>query len=108
MCIWWQTGRIRPKDGLLTIPFFLLSLAAGVTTVWFQWNRGIAGESIPIGDYFERFEAAGYALWFYVAKDLVPVHLSVIYPRWEDRKQCGTHLDDVGHRHANVVGHEHL
>ncbi|HEV3417980.1 MAG TPA: tetratricopeptide repeat protein, partial [Pirellulales bacterium] len=40
-------------------------------------------ESIPIGDYFERFEAAGYALWFYVAKDLVPVHLSVIYPRWD-------------------------
>jgi tetratricopeptide (TPR) repeat protein len=68
---------------LLAVPFVLLSLAAGLTTVWFQWNRGIAGASIPIGDYFERFEAAGYALWFYVAKDLVPIHLSMIYPNWD-------------------------
>jgi protein O-mannosyl-transferase len=83
LCVWWKTGRIRAKDCLLTVPFFLLSFAAGLTTIWFQFHRGIGTESIPIGDYFERFKAAGYALWFYVGKDLLPLHLSIIYPRWD-------------------------
>jgi tetratricopeptide (TPR) repeat protein len=85
LCTWWQTGRIRRKDWLLTAPFFLLSLALGSVTVLFQFQRGI-GDSvtpIPIGDYFERFKAAGFAIWFYLGKDLVPVHLSMVYPRWE-------------------------
>ena len=83
ICIWWQTGRIRLRDGLLMLPYFLLSVAAGLVTIWFQQNRGIAGGTIPIGDIFERFEAAGYAVWFYAAKALVPVHLSMIYPQWD-------------------------
>jgi tetratricopeptide (TPR) repeat protein len=83
LCTWWQTGRIRLRDWLLTAPFFLLSLAMALATVWFQFQRAIGDAAIPIGDYFERFRAAGYALWFYLGKDLVPVNLSMIYPRWD-------------------------
>jgi tetratricopeptide (TPR) repeat protein len=84
LCTWWQTGCIRLRDWLLMAPFFLLSLTMGLVTVWFQFHRGIGDAAIPIGDYFERIKAAGYAVWFYLGKDLVPVNLSMIYPRLDD------------------------
>ena len=83
ICIWWKTGQVRLRNWLLVAPFFLLSLALGLVTVWFQFQRGIGETAIPIGDYFERFKAAGHAIWFYLGKDLIPIHLSMIYPRWD-------------------------
>jgi protein O-mannosyl-transferase len=79
---WRKAGRLRAADFACTAPFFLASVALGLVTIWFQVQRGIAGDKVPIGDYLERLYAAGYVVWFYVGEALVPTHLSMIYPQW--------------------------
>jgi protein O-mannosyl-transferase len=78
---WRQAGTLRIKDAVRVAPFILASLILGLTTVWFQF-RGIADEKIPIGTLPERLAAAGYVVWFYLAKGLAPFPLSMIYPQW--------------------------
>jgi protein O-mannosyl-transferase len=80
---WRRAGKLRLADLAWTAPFFLASLVLGLVTIWFQVHRAIAGETVPIGNYLERVYAAGYIVWFYIGKDLVPTHLSMIYPQWD-------------------------
>jgi len=82
-CAWWRRGRIAMKDLLRSAPLFALSAAFGMVTIWFQHNKAI-GEPIdgPEG-IIERVALAGRAFWFYLSKALLPVNLSMIYPRWE-------------------------
>jgi tetratricopeptide (TPR) repeat protein len=80
---WRRAGTLRTAAVLRLAPFFAASLALGLVTVWFQVHRGMAGEPVPIGTYPERLAAAGCALWFYLAKAVAPVRLSMIYPRWD-------------------------
>ncbi len=85
---WWKDLRIDGKELVRLAPFFLLSLADGAVTIWFQVNRAITGAVIPIGGPFERLESAAVATSFYLSKALLPVHLAIIYaspsgiPRW--------------------------
>ncbi len=80
---WWQTGKIGRQTLLRTVPFFVLSLALGLVTVWFQMNRSIGDEVVQVESFAGRLAGAGWALWFYIYKALAPVHLSMIYPRWD-------------------------
>jgi tetratricopeptide (TPR) repeat protein len=63
------------------LPFFQVAVLLGVTTVWLE-NCAIGAEAIPIGAFPSRLANAGMAVWFYVFKVLWPLHLLVIYPRW--------------------------
>ena len=65
-----------------TVPFFVLSLAFGLLTIWFQYHRAIAGEQIHSSPPLERFLGASQAFWFYVLKALVPTQLSFVYRQW--------------------------
>jgi tetratricopeptide (TPR) repeat protein len=79
----WRAGRPRANNLLRIAPFFLASLVLGLVTVWFQFHRGMAGETVPIGNPLERLATAGHVVWFYLAKAVLPIHLSLIYPRWD-------------------------
>jgi tetratricopeptide (TPR) repeat protein len=76
----WQRGKIEKRDVLRTLPFFALSLALGLVTVWFQTHRAIGYKSDPA---LTRIAGGGWAIWFYLFKALVPLKLAMIYPRWE-------------------------
>jgi protein O-mannosyl-transferase len=81
---WWRRGRLSwRRDVLPLAPFFLLGVAAGLSTVWVE--RSLVGAEGAAFDFtpIERGLIAGRALWFYAGKLLWPVNLVFNYPRWE-------------------------
>jgi protein O-mannosyl-transferase len=83
-CVWWLHGTVRRKDFLRVGPFVVLSLVLGIVTIWFQHNRALVlGElSVPTGNVLSRVAVAGWALWFYFCKAILPWNLCAIYPKW--------------------------
>ncbi|TMH09046.1 MAG: tetratricopeptide repeat protein, partial [Betaproteobacteria bacterium] len=80
---WWQRGHVSwRRDALPLVPFFILGVTAGLSTVWVERSlvgaEGAAFDLTPI----ERGLIAGRALWFYAGKLVWPVNLVFIYPRW--------------------------
>jgi Flp pilus assembly protein TadD len=82
-CAWWQRGRAGRQDWLRTSPFVALALAFGLMSVWFQAHGAIAGVAVQSENLWGRLAGAGMALWFYLGKALLPLHLSMIYSRWK-------------------------
>lgn len=80
---WWRTGNQRLADlwrsFVKTAPFWIIALLLSAVTVWFQNDRAIGGEVIPIGDMNSRIAGAGVMVWWYLSKVLVPVNLNTIY-----------------------------
>jgi tetratricopeptide (TPR) repeat protein len=74
---WWRNGRVSRRDLARTAPFFVLAVALGLFGMTFQ-NK-FAAHYDPL---MERLLAGGWALWFYLWKIFWPVHLTIIYPRW--------------------------
>jgi tetratricopeptide (TPR) repeat protein len=82
LCCWWRRDRITRLDLLRTAPFFLLALAFGLVTVWFQSHRAMGGPEQHTDPLLVRILGGTWAVWFYLAKALAPVNLTLIYPRW--------------------------
>ena len=78
---WWRRGRITRRDLRASAPFFAISLALGVVTVWFQQHRAI-GLPAAAPTFLLRLAGAGRAIGFYLAKGAFPTGLIPIYPRW--------------------------
>ena len=81
-CTWWQRGRLTWRDLGRTGPYFAVALAFGVMSVWYQAHGAILGATVQTESIWGRLAGAGMGLWFYLGKALLPVHLSMIYPRW--------------------------
>jgi tetratricopeptide (TPR) repeat protein len=81
ICAWWQRRQIGVKDLLHTAPFFVLSLAFGLMSVWFQKHQALTSTHhiIQPASFWERLAASGHDVWFYLGKALVPANLSVVY-----------------------------
>ncbi len=79
---WYRRGRIAAADVRRAVPFFLLSFVLGVVTLYAQDNvigfANVRPEGLP-----SRLAATGWVVWFYLWKDLLPLDLSMIYPRWQ-------------------------
>ena len=81
-CVWWQRGRVRWKDFLRSVPFFAVSLVSGLVTIWFQHHRALEGLGVRTEGFPSRLATAGLVPWFYLCKALLPLNLTVIYPKW--------------------------
>ena len=82
-CVWWTRGKVRWKDFLRCGPFFGLSLVLGLVTIWFQYHQALGGYTIRAASFPSRLAAAGWVPWFYLYKALLPLNLTVIYPKWQ-------------------------
>lgn len=79
---WWRHGRLEWKAVLPVIPFFAVAGALGLVTVWFTRHHVIGTYVIRTDNFWSRLVIAGWAVWFYLYKALIPLHLMVVYPRW--------------------------
>ena len=81
---WWQRGRLALRDVWRTVPFFVLAAAAGSVSCWYQIHQAIGAEMLDVrsDSFWSRLAGAGWAIWFYLYKTLLPLHLSFVYPRW--------------------------
>jgi protein O-mannosyl-transferase len=92
---WWRRGRLGLREVARTIPFFGIAAAAGLVGLWFQYHRAIGASMLDVrsDSFWSRLAGAGWALWFYLYKALLPVHLSFVYPRWRiDATQVGSYV----------------
>ena len=81
--VWWQDGRINWRRFVSTVPFFVVSAVLGLVTVRFQYHQAIGDEVVRPEGLVSRLAAAGWAVWFYAYKALVPLRLRSVYPRWD-------------------------
>lgn len=80
---WWKRGRVTRRDLGQCVPFLVLSIVTGVTAIWFQSVRVLEGQPARTDVFLARLAGAGWAVWFYLFKAVVPADLSMLYPRWQ-------------------------
>lgn len=81
LCAWWKQRRVTGSDLLRLLPFVLLSGAAALVTIHFQARgvpAGVLSTPLPA-----RIARAGVAIWFYLGKDIWPLQLCAVYPKWK-------------------------
>ena len=83
LCAWWQRGRVSGKDLLRSVPFFILSAGMASVSIYCLKRYNLA-EVISLGPegFFARLAGSAWVVWFYLYKALLPVRLSMIYPKW--------------------------
>jgi protein O-mannosyl-transferase len=84
VCYGFRRGRGSPNYLGRLIPFFVLSLGAGVTTLWFEHHRVGAASHLAALNVWQRLETAGAAFWYYLGKAIMPIHLTPMYRGWVD------------------------
>ena len=79
----WRHGRLTWRDVRRSLPFFTASALLALVTIWFQQHRAIGSMVARDDSFLSRMATAGCAVWFYLYKAILPVNLSLIYPRWK-------------------------
>jgi tetratricopeptide (TPR) repeat protein len=95
-CAWWQRARVTRKDLLRALPFFALAGALAAVELWFHSHHVLARTAARPEGFFSRAAAAGWAVWFYLYKALLPWNLAMVYPRWSvDPRALAAWLPDL-------------
>jgi len=81
LCARWMQGRWVGSVLLRTAPIFVMSLLAGLVSLWTQSAHGFEGQP-ALQSWPQRLVIAGDAVWFYLGKLLWPHPLIMVYPRW--------------------------
>lgn len=83
LLVWWQQRRLVWRDITWVAPWFIVSLIFGLISLWFQEYKAIGEEVVRDDSIPARLAAAGWCIWFYLYKAVLPVRLSFVYPRWD-------------------------
>jgi hypothetical protein len=95
-CAWWQRGRVTRKDALRALPFFALAGALAAVELWFHSHHVLTHIAARPEGFFSRTAAAGWSVWFYLYKALLPWKLAMVYPRWNvDPRALAAWLPDL-------------
>ena len=83
LCAWWVQGRWDWRVLAKTAPIYLMSLVAGLLSIWTQQYQLVTFSDVPdTRNLGQRLATAGDAVWFYLGKLLWPQDLITVYPRW--------------------------
>jgi len=77
---WWRHGAISRPTLVRLAPFFLASLAFGLMTIWIHYVRNLAAGHTD--SLLVRLLGGSWSVWFYLGKALLPINLTMHYPRW--------------------------
>ncbi len=82
---WWRRGRVTWADMLRAAPLFVMAAVLGYVTVWHEsTSYFLTAEQDPRPEGpLSCLAASGWCLWFYLYKLVLPVRLSMLYPRWD-------------------------
>ncbi|MEI8043572.1 MAG: tetratricopeptide repeat protein, partial [Verrucomicrobiota bacterium] len=80
---WWRRGRVTAADLWRSAPFFGAAVVLGLLTVWFEHLKTHAPGVMRSESFWSQLASAGWAVWFYLYKAVLPIHLNFIYPRWQ-------------------------
>jgi protein O-mannosyl-transferase len=80
---WWRRGRLSwRRDVQPLLPWFALSLSAGLLTAWMEQKFiGAQGANFML-TLGQRCLLAPRVIWFYLGKLIWPVNLMFTYPHW--------------------------
>ncbi len=81
-CVAWRNRRIGKEDLIRTAPFFLLAIAFGVMSAWFQKYQAMTGPPLAPESFLARVADAGRIFWFYLGKAWFPWNLNLVYAPW--------------------------
>ncbi len=79
---WWRRRRIARRDVLAAVPLLILSAIFATVTLWFHRQHALGLVPARPEGFGSRLAAAGMIPWFYLYKALVPLKLTMAYPRW--------------------------
>jgi tetratricopeptide (TPR) repeat protein len=91
LAILWYRRRLTVPAFLRTLPYFLMSLALGLVTMWFQAHNSIADTQIRTDGFASRLATAGWIVWWHLGKAIFPVNITFAYPTawWENAVRFG-------------------
>jgi tetratricopeptide (TPR) repeat protein len=96
LCVWWRRRAIGRRDVLRSLPFFAVAALMSGVEIWFQYARAIGEDVIRDDTILARLAGAGWVVWFYIYKALLPIRLCFVYPRWPvDSMHWVTYLPDL-------------
>jgi tetratricopeptide (TPR) repeat protein len=83
LILWLKGVRFSAKRILQLAPYFVLGVAMGLLTMWWEhYHQGM--EVVDLGlDPLQKTLIATHALWFYAGKIFWPINLAFSYPRWK-------------------------
>ena len=80
---WWRRGRVTVADILRAAPLFLIAAVLGLITVYHEGYISVGANQARPEGFMSCLAASGWCLWFYLYKMVLPVRLSMLYPRWD-------------------------